>query len=992
MTALTHTRMLSVRDWGVLWVIWVLVSCQVLYNGSQRQVGCVVEAVTPDAPNNSPPNISSSEQRNKILILDVDNTLYDESLAGIERQIVSNTHAFCGTFASLTAEQADELYHKYGSTVEGLRHSHPELLAQFYHDVYQPIDVCSGLLSSSPDNAASFTTGYTHQTKRRKLLLQQLLSLHHKDNVQIYLASNSPLSHVSKVVSALGLRHIPYKGILTPDTVFTYPNLPFPTKSHASLFYKSLFEKHDKQDLILLEDSLYNLQQAKALDMTGYHVTSHHTLPLVLGTLFGHILPISDGKEKYQFSDVDYLKAKNVVDAESIDEAVWNQMQHELLSSLPKDGKEPVVIVDVGAGRLSMLELLLRGTSRLSPLVLGYTTKEIHYYAYEPNQNLIPSCHDTLQKLGFHQKKSQEEEEMVFVGENGDTTVTVHLRMRDFTADLQRDSTFVSAPHLIVGCCFADLWDPNQLVASLLPWMMMDQQSQPLIYFPITFSGTTFLDPPKGFECDKEIPSDTLAMQLYGKSLVEQQGHNIDPFQIIETMQQHGAQLLTHGKSNWNIDATHQAYLWQTMLYFLGTTAAPELTSRGWNAQQWVARIRSRQPTIRVSNVDLLFRFTPILDVPKNTATNNIYTTTSKNEAVTATKVTEIQFVAPRQVTTVTKQINEQLGPNQIRVKSVCSLISSGTELKIFKGEFDDAAALDVNIKGMADESMSYPLAYGYSLVGIVTECGSDVQDAKALLGRLVFTFSPHSTHVICERDAIHLVPHGISAEDAIFMPSVETALSIVHDAHVRVGERIAVYGQGLIGLLVTAILSRHHNTDIASRPPSSSKHLFGTITTFDTIADRLLVSSQMGTTEALLPSEAKHAGPFDVSIEVSGNSRALQSAIDHTENGGRIIVASWYGNASVELQLGIDFHRSHVSIQTSQVSDIPAQLRGLWSKPRRFALTWDLLQQIRPSQQLLTKVTHLKDAQAAYELLERGKEIAVAFKYNNDDDDDPNI
>jgi threonine dehydrogenase-like Zn-dependent dehydrogenase len=48
-----------------------------------------------------------------------------------------------------------------------------------------------------------------------------------------------------------------------------------------------------------------------------------------------------------------------------------------------------------------------------------------------------------------------------------------------------------------------------------------------------------------------------------------------------------------------------------------------------------------------------------------------------------------------------------------------------------------------------------------------------------------------------------------------------------------------------------------------------------------------------------------------DVSIEVSGNERALQSAIDYTRNGGRIIVGSWYGNSDVTLKLGIDFHRS---------------------------------------------------------------------------------
>lgn len=305
-------------------------------------------------------------------------------------------------------------------------------------------------------------------------------------------------------------------------------------------------------------------------------------------------------------------------------------------------------------------------------------------------------------------------------------------------------------------------------------------------------------------------------------------------------------------------------------------------------------------------------------------------------------------------------------------MKSICSLISSGTELKIFKGLFDEAQ-LDVNIKGMAEETMKYPLSYGYSLVGIVTRCGSDVADSESLMGKMVFTFSPHSTHAIVDRRTVHIVPDGISAEDAIFLPSVETALSIVHDANIRVGERVSVYGQGLIGLLVTGILSRLQ--------PCLNHSSVGTITTFDTIGDRLAMSSAMGSSQALLPCSAKEAGPFDVSIEVSGNARALQSAIDATQDGGRIIVGSWYGNSEIQLKLGIDFHRSHKTIKTSQVSTIPAELSALWSKEKRFILSWELVRLLKPSN-LITRWSSLDNAQESYELLDSGKEIAISFQY----------
>lgn len=44
---------------------------------------------------------------------------------------------------------------------------------------------------------------------------------------------------------------------------------------------------------------------------------------------------------------------------------------------------------------------------------------------------------------------------------------------------------------------------------------------------------------------------------------------------------------------------------------------------------------------------------------------------------------------------------------------------------------------------------------------------------------------------------------------DAAFLPSMETALSLVMDARPVVGEKVAVVGQGLIGQLVAAVMAK---------------------------------------------------------------------------------------------------------------------------------------------------------------------------------------
>ena len=81
-------------------------------------------------------------------------------------------------------------------------------------------------------------------------------------------------------------------------------------------------------------------------------------------------------------------------------------------------------------------------------------------------------------------------------------------------------------------------------------------------------------------------------------------------------------------------------------------------------------------------------------------------------------------------------------------------------------------------------------------------------------------------------------------------------------------------------------------------------------------------------------------------------------------------------------LKLGIDFHRSHKTIRTSQVSELPADLRGTWTKQRRFALTWRLVKDLRPSK-LLTKKVDPRDAKEAYEELLRGDQVSIAFDYH---------
>ncbi|GAX28770.1 hypothetical protein FisN_25Lh173 [Fistulifera solaris] len=893
----------------------------------------------------------------------------------------------------MTASQADELHAKYGSTIEGLRQTlwndipswkREEQMRDFYDFVYANIQKESLLVTSR--ETSSSNTGYTHnsdlQEQSRQERLRQLLKV---SPFPLHLASNSPLHHIADVVQRMGLCDVFDRLSFTPDSPRANggrtKTVEFPTKRQASTFFAPLLSSVDdtaKHQFVLLDDSPAALTAASP-PMKGVLINNSPdadqgvSLDTALAQEYGWLDP------DYTFSDIEYLRAKNEVDLGSLNREAWQHVGNELRGMIAT-GAAPcrLAIVDLGAGLLSMLRLVVFGHDDMPSLKdMLDVPVTMDYYAYEPNEQVWTESILVLKSLGFElvEERTLNDKKRVvltYSPKSDETRVTVHLRCCDYRDD---ESSVEICPQLIVGCCFADLMDPRELPSSLLKCFLSQKREDNVrdfcvAYFPITFRGITQLLPSQPFEAScrsgRTIPSDTTVFSHYADVLKYQHGHNLDTQLLDTSMKEYGADCVFQGRSNWLIDPHQHDFFWQTMLYFFGSVAPVDLEKTGiWDFEGWISRTRKNNPQIYVANLDLVYR------IPFSGKWQLKSSAETLAKSFQHSMYEEIQFTSPGQVTSQKKKLPKLCG-EQVRIESIASLISTGTELKIFHGCFDDAA-LDVNIKGMDDTKMAYPLAYGYCLVGRVVECGPEVQDAENILGRTVFVFAPHTSQAIVDYSGVHFVPDDIDPYDAIFMPSVETAVSLIHEAHPRLGDSVGVFGQGLIGLLVTCLLSDQGLNKISGR--------FGTVSTFDLLPDRLALSALMGASQALAPNRASDAGPFDVTIEVSGNPRALQSAIDCTRDGGRIIIGSWYGNTNIALCLGIDFHRSHKELKASQVSFIPQGMQMTWTKDRRFHLTWDLVRKIRPSR-LLTKCLKLSNCQEAYVLLSEGKEVAIAFKY----------
>ncbi|MCL5026767.1 MAG: zinc-binding alcohol dehydrogenase [Chloroflexi bacterium] len=330
-----------------------------------------------------------------------------------------------------------------------------------------------------------------------------------------------------------------------------------------------------------------------------------------------------------------------------------------------------------------------------------------------------------------------------------------------------------------------------------------------------------------------------------------------------------------------------------------------------------------------------------------------------------------LYFVGPGQVALRDEPVPEP-GANQVLVKTILSAISTGTELLIYRGLAPAGLAADETITALRG-SLGYPLKYGYSTVGSVTATGQAVDASWA--GKLVFAFHPHQSHFIAEVSNLLPVPDGIAPEDAVFLANMETAVNFALDGMPVIGEQVVVFGQGVVGLLTTALL--------AQLP-------LARLITLDRYPLRRRASLELGAHASLDPAAADAIpevrsmlqgsgtnGGADMTYELSGSPAALDQAVAVTGFDGRVVIGSWYGRKRVDLDLGGAFHRSRIRLISSQVSTIAPQLTGRWSKARRFELAWRMLQKVLPSR-YITHSFPLGEAARAYRLLDESPGEAI--------------
>jgi 2-desacetyl-2-hydroxyethyl bacteriochlorophyllide A dehydrogenase len=148
-------------------------------------------------------------------------------------------------------------------------------------------------------------------------------------------------------------------------------------------------------------------------------------------------------------------------------------------------------------------------------------------------------------------------------------------------------------------------------------------------------------------------------------------------------------------------------------------------------------------------------------------------------------------FTGPRRVEIAKEDIGS-VGPTDLHLETVLTLISTGTEMTGYTGDFPDTSRWAQYVR--------YPFRPGYSSVARVVETGNQVEGFSS--GDMVFSWAHHSTHSVIEAGRATKIPEDISPSQAVFGTLGQIAINGVRLGEIVLGDSVVIAGVGPVGLL----------------------------------------------------------------------------------------------------------------------------------------------------------------------------------------------
>jgi threonine dehydrogenase-like Zn-dependent dehydrogenase len=284
------------------------------------------------------------------------------------------------------------------------------------------------------------------------------------------------------------------------------------------------------------------------------------------------------------------------------------------------------------------------------------------------------------------------------------------------------------------------------------------------------------------------------------------------------------------------------------------------------------------------------------------------------------------------------------LEPDHLRIQVRFASPKHGTELHLLGGSALQRKRWDPELRLLLPSEEAPPdpgeRPVGNIVVGQVMETGPAVTRFQP--GDQVFAYGPiRELHTTPEN---RVYPLGsLTNADAVCTDPAHVAFVAIRDGNLRIGDDVAIYGLGAIGLLALQIARA-----------SGAHRVFGV----DPIAKRREQALAYGATAAFDPRAVDAALQIklatdrqgvDVALETSGSGPALHDSIRCLRQCGTLVHVPWGPKDASALHLDEEFHLNRPTIIGSQaVWQNPDRDHPLWNEARAREAATRLLQEGR--------------------------------------------
>ena len=292
----------------------------------------------------------------------------------------------------------------------------------------------------------------------------------------------------------------------------------------------------------------------------------------------------------------------------------------------------------------------------------------------------------------------------------------------------------------------------------------------------------------------------------------------------------------------------------------------------------------------------------------------------------------ELVVESPRKVVFVEYEDRDPVG-NEVLVRTTVSGIKHGTEINVYRGivpfadrVFDPDLRAFRPFRDGEEPEPFFPHKMGSWAAGVVTRVGPEVRRFK--VGDRVHGGWKHRQTVIVAEDTVYPVSGQVDDETMVFSDPALFALGGTHDAAIKLGDRVAIFGLGAIGMLALQ-MARLNGA--------------GQILAVDPIPGRLELARAFGADVTVNPTEceaglaikeASGSAGVDVAIDISGNYAALQQALRCVHREGLMVTVSFYGDKVGRVDLSSEWHHNRITLRSSM---------PVWGCTHRCQPMWDL-------------------------------------------------